>query len=160
MEQGNEVELPCFVFGLVQFVVELQSMKRNLSHVLKQKMPTLKKFFASDPRLLGVWLFGSQADGTATSQSDIDLAVLFDHELNPKEEIKFQVAISEILDSDDVDVVDLNRAFLPFRFRAISGRLLYERDYTQVSDFVERTLIEQRDFEPRARQALRDFFVT
>lgn len=51
-------------------------MRRNLPRVLKQKMSELKKLFARDPRVLGVWLLGSQADGTATPRSDIDFAVL------------------------------------------------------------------------------------
>lgn len=56
-------------------------MKRNLARVLKQKMPALKKLFANDPHVLAVFLFGSQTDGTATARSDIDLAVLFDRDL-------------------------------------------------------------------------------
>jgi predicted nucleotidyltransferase len=85
-------------------------MKRNLSRVLKQKLPALKKFFASDPHVLGVWLFGSQTDSTATAQSDIDLAVLFDHDIDLKEEIQFEIAVSNILKTDAVDIVNLNRA--------------------------------------------------
>ncbi|MBI5651602.1 MAG: nucleotidyltransferase domain-containing protein [Chloroflexi bacterium] len=135
-------------------------MKRNLARVLKQKMPALKKLFAHDPRVLGVFLFGSQADGTATARSDIDLAVLFDREIDLREELAFEVAVSNALGVDDVDIVHLNRASLLFRFRAVAGKLLYERDYVRVSDFIERTLIEHRDFAPRAQAALRDFFAT
>jgi predicted nucleotidyltransferase len=135
-------------------------MKRNLSRVLKQKLPALKKFFASDPHVLGVWLFGSQTDSTATAQSDIDLAVLFDHDIDLKEEIQFEIAVSNILKTDAVDIVNLNRASLLFRFRAVAGRLLYERDFVRVANFIEQTLIAYRDFEPRAQRALRDFFAT
>ena len=122
-------------------------MKRNLSRVLKQKMPALKKLFARDPRVLGVFLFGSQVDGTATARSDIDLAVLFDRDLELNEELAFEVAVSEVLGTDDVDVVNLNRASLLFRYRAIAGKLLYERDYVRVSDFIERTLKEYPDYQ-------------
>ncbi len=123
-------------------------MKRNLSRVLKQKLPTLKRFFAGAPRVLGVFLFGSQADGTATLRSDIDLGVLFDRDLTLDEELAFQVAVCDALGAyDDVDIVNLNRATLPFRFRAIAGKLLYERDDVRVSDFIERVLIEYPDYE-------------
>ncbi len=136
-------------------------MKRNLARLLKQKTPALKKLFASDPRVLGVFLFGSQADGTTTPRSDIDLAVLFDRDLTLDEELTFQVAVCDTLGAyDNVDIVNLHRASLPFRFRAIAGKLLYERDYVRVSDFVEQTLVEQRDFAPRAQMALRDYFAT
>ena len=135
-------------------------MERNLARRLKQRLPKLKKLFASDARVLGVFLFGSQADGTATPRSDIDLAVLFDRDLTLNEELGFEVAVSQALGTDDVDVVDLNNASLLFRRRAISGKLVYERDYVRVSDFIERTLIEHRDHAPRAQMALRDYFET
>ncbi len=134
--------------------------ERNLALVLKRKLPALKGLFEDDPRVLGVWLFGSQADGTATPRSDIDLGVLFDRALTFKEELAFEVAVSEVLGTEDVDVVDVQRANLLFRFRVIAGELLYERDYERVSDFIERTLIEHRDFEPRAQAMLEDYLVT
>ncbi len=138
----------------------MAGMKKNLARLLKQKMPALKKLFAGDPRVLAVFLFGSQADGTANARSDIDLAVLFERDLDLKEELKFEVAVSQLLGTDEVDVVNLNRANLLFRFRAISGRLLFERDGVRVADFIEQTLIEHRDFYPRLQTALRDYFVT
>ena len=119
-------------------------MKRNLPRVLKQKMPELKKLFARDPRVLGVWLFGSQADGTATPRSDIDLAVLFDRDIMYDEELRFELAVSKALGTRDVSVTNLTRAELPIRFAAIGGDLLYESDYVRVSDFVERTLQDQQ----------------
>jgi predicted nucleotidyltransferase len=120
-------------------------------------MPALKRTFKADARVLGVFLFGSQADATATLRSDIDLAVLFDCDLALADELKFEVAVSDALGTDEVDVVNLNHANLLLRFRAISGKLLYQREETRVSDFVERTIIEYRDFEPRAQAALRDY---
>jgi len=134
-------------------------MERNL-RVLKQKMAALRRLFASDPRVLGVFLFGSQADGTATPRSDIDLAVLFARELTLREELTFESAMSNELGTDAIDVVNLNRANLLLRFRAISGKLLYARDQVRVADFIEDTLIAYRDFEPRAHAALRDYLVT
>jgi predicted nucleotidyltransferase len=133
-------------------------MKRNLPRALSRKLPQLKKIFASDPRVLAVFLFGSQADGTATPRSDIDLAVLFDREIDFKEELAFEVKVSLLLRTHDVDVVNLNRASLPLRFRAIAGILLYERDFVRAADFIEQTLIEQRDFAPRQEAILRDYF--
>ncbi len=135
-------------------------MQQNPALILQRKLPALKRLFEDDPRVLGVWLFGSQADGTATSRSDIDLGVLFDRELTFKEELAFEVVVSEMLGIDDVDVLDVRRANLLFRFRVIAGELLYERDYERVSDFIERTLIEYRDFEPRAQAMLEDYLAT
>ena len=135
-------------------------MKKNLARVLKQKLPKLKMFFASDPRVLAVFLFGSQADGYATPRSDIDLAVLFSRNLALDEQLTFEVALCDILKVyEKLDVVNLNRANLSFRFRAIGGKLLYQRDFVKVSDFIEKTLIERRDFAPRLRTRQRDFLI-
>lgn len=121
-------------------------VKKNLARLLKQKLPALRKLFASDPRVLAVFLFGSQADGTATARSDIDLAVLFGRDLDFKAELDFQVALCDVLEIyEKVDVVNLNRVPLRLRYRAISGKLLYARDEVPVADFVERTLIEYPD---------------
>lgn len=135
-------------------------MESDLSPTLVEKLNPLKRLFQNDPRVLGVWLFGSQADGTASGHSDIDLAVLFNRELSLREELDFEVEVSEVLHIDNVDVVNLRNANLLLRFRAIAGDLLYERDFARVADFVEQTLIEYRDFEPRARAILRDYLVT
>lgn len=116
--------------------------------------------FETDARVLGVWLFGSQADGTATERSDIDLAVLYDRELTVHEELRFEAAVGDALQTDNVDVINLRNANLLLRFRAIAGKLLYERDFVLVADFVEETLIKYRDFYPRALVALQDYLVT
>ncbi len=126
--------------------------------ILNRRLPRLREFFDSDPRVLAVFLFGSLTDGYATPRSDIDLAVLFDRETSLDEELEFELAVSRVLGTDEVDVVNLNRANLAFRFRAVAGKLLYEKDFERVSDFIEQTLIEQRDYEPRAQAVLRDYF--
>ena len=136
-------------------------MKKNQKLLLKRKLPKLKKLFASDPRVLAVFLFGSQADGTATARSDIDLAVLFDRELGLDEELTFEVAVCDTLGAyDDVDIMNLNRAPLTFRYRAVAGKLLYERDFVRVADFIEQTLVERRDYAPRLTMRLHDAFVS
>ena len=38
----------------------------------------IKKYLATKP-VLRAWLFGSQADGTATDNSDVDILLEFDH---------------------------------------------------------------------------------
>ena len=56
-----------------------------------------------------VWFFGSQARGQETSQSDIDVAVLFQTRLTPLERIDFQADLAERL-GKRVDLVDLDSA--------------------------------------------------
>ncbi|TAH48718.1 MAG: nucleotidyltransferase domain-containing protein [Chloroflexota bacterium] len=138
----------------------MMRMETNVSLTLEEKLDALTPFFENDARVLGVWLFGSQADGTATEQSDIDLAVLFAREMTLEEELRFETLICDLLRTDDVDIVNLNQANLLLRFRGIAGKLLYERDFAQVGDFVEETLIEFRDFYLRAQAIRQDYLVT
>ncbi len=133
-------------------------IKPDLSLVLKRKLPALKRLFESDPRVLAVWLFGSQADETAGPNSDIDLGVWFDRELTLDEQLTFEVSTSETLGTDAVDVVNLFHAKLPIRSRAIRGKLLYEKDSVRVSDFIERTLIEYPDYALFLKQFDEDYF--
>lgn len=72
------------------------------------------------------YLFGSRADGTATSESDHDVAVLFradDHPVDTTE--RLAASLARVLGTA-VDVVDLRRASLELRGRvAEGGRLLH-----------------------------------
>lgn len=55
-----------------------------MTNTLKKKLPArlrkLQEVLVRYPNVLAVFLFGSQTDGYATPQSDIDLAVLFEHD--------------------------------------------------------------------------------
>ncbi len=121
-------------------------MKPDLRLVLKRKLPALKRLFAKNPLVVGVWLFGSQADGTATRESDIDLGVLFARQVTLDEHLTLEAAIDEILQSGDFDVVDAQRVDLRMKHRIISGKLLYDHDAVRVSDFIERVLREYPDY--------------
>lgn len=62
-----------------------------------------------------------------TALSDIDFAVLFDKKLGIAEEAAFLSRLSEILGTDRVDLVNLNKTPLNLQFRAISeGNIIYE----------------------------------
>jgi predicted nucleotidyltransferase len=59
-------------------------------------------------------LYGSHARGTATSRSDVDLAVSFEESLSSVERTRARLSLIEqltvALDTDDVDVIPLRRA--------------------------------------------------
>ncbi len=130
----------------------------NAQRQFTKHLPALKRLIAADERVLAVWLFGSLTDGYATERSDIDLAVLWERALDFKDELSFDIAVQDVLRTDHVDVVHLNRANLLLRFRAISGKIFYQQDDVRVPDLVERTLIAYRDFTPRREMMLHDYF--
>jgi hypothetical protein len=46
-----------------------------------------------------------------------------------------------------LDITLLNDASISLRFRAICGRLLYEKTPEQVSDFIQRSMLDFYDFQ-------------
>ena len=80
-------------------------------------------------RIVAVYLFGSHADDTAQSGSDVDLAVLTARDaINPQIRWTMQEDLSIAL-GHDVDLVDLRSASTVMQMQIISGgRLLFESD--------------------------------
>lgn len=129
----------------------------KLMKQLEQQLPALKRLFAAERRVVAVWLFGSLVDGYATARSDMDFAVLLDHELDYTEEADLELKVRQALGLSNVDFVYLNCASLLLRFRAISGTLLYERNDVRVSDFIERTIKQYQEFQLYWPQFDRDY---
>jgi predicted nucleotidyltransferase len=117
----------------------------------------LRRVCAGEPRVLAVFLFGSQINGYATPHSDVDLAILLEEEPTLEEWLGLEVKLCQALGRDDLDLLSLGRASISLRFRAISGRLLYERAPDRVSDFIQRTLVEYYDFQPVLETYQREF---
>lgn len=71
---------------------------------------TVRRVVSGRPIRLAV-LFGSHARGTQTAESDVDVAVAFDGSLSPearhRARLDLTVALMEALETDDVDVLDL-----------------------------------------------------
>ncbi|HHB91182.1 MAG TPA: nucleotidyltransferase domain-containing protein [Anaerolineae bacterium] len=116
----------------------------------------LAPLFQKHSRVLGVFLFGSHVEGYATPQSDVDLAILYEGEVDWREHARLAEAIAQQLHRK-VDVADARRLPLTLQNRVIRGRIIYEKDPDQVSDFVQRVLVRYFDFQPRLRTFNRDF---
>ncbi len=128
-----------------------------MTALLDKRLPVLKEVLIRHAHVLAVFLFGSQVDGYATPRSDIDLAVLFERLPSLKEELALSVAVQEALGTERVDLVNLNRASLLLRHRAVAGRLVYERDEEKVSDFIESTIRDYVDYAPDLEAYYRDY---
>lgn len=78
-------------------------------------------------------LFGSAASGKRHSQSDIDVAFLFDR---PVDIVMLANDVIRLLRTDKLDVVDLRRASPLLKFAvAEKGMLLYEREKGLFNEF-------------------------
>lgn len=89
-------------------------------------------YFSHRDDAIALYLFGSQAKGTARPASDLDLAVLFKEGLDPlrRFQMKLQITndLEELLDTK-VDLVDLRSADLFFIHQVMRHKvLLLEQD--------------------------------
>lgn len=97
------------------------------------------------PDVRVAYVFGSHASGEATSASDVDVAVLMPHPLDPERRWHLQEALASRLHRD-VDLVDLRRASTVLRAQIVTtGRVLHE------SDPAERALFEATALSAYAR---------
>jgi predicted nucleotidyltransferase len=80
------------------------------------------------PELLGIWLFGSEANGHANSQSDVDLAVLIAGKIDTL--LLWDVAQRLVtITGREVDLLDLRAASTVMQYQVImAGRRLWQKD--------------------------------
>lgn len=78
------------------------------------------------PDLIAIYLFGSSVQGATNLESDIDLAILPLHPIDPLERWTLTQDLANLL-KGEVDLVDLRRASTVMRMQVISsGQCLYE----------------------------------
>lgn len=121
----------------------------------------IKAYFRSQTAVASVYLFGSYANAKQTSDSDIDIAVLFEaSEMDNAERLKerFMVELGRLL-KKDIDVVAMNRAgelILNQIFK--KGRLIYTKNARFTTQFKINSLMQYSDFEFYLRRMQKSFF--
>jgi len=114
---------------------------------LDEKLNNLPGLFSKMPEILAVFLFGSYGTENQTDISDIDFAILFDRKLNLVEEADCLMRMSQFLETDRVDLVNLNKAPLNLQFRVISeGKIIYEKAYIITCDYIENVIDLYQDY--------------
>lgn len=109
------------------------------------------------------YLYGSAAAGNSTPFSDVDIALVADRELVPRERLKLmleiEVELADQCDIHDADVRIINDAPLVFRGRvACDGILLYARDEATRIEFETTTRDAYFDYLPVHRKLQEAFF--
>ena len=95
------------------------SKKQILVDMLKKEIPKLQ----------ALYLFGSQADGTAETASDVDVAYLCEERLSAVQRWELSQKLARSL-SLDVDLIELSRTNTIFRYQIIStAERLYGEGY-------------------------------
>lgn len=119
---------------------------------VKQTTERLAAIFDENRHVLCAYLFGSEARERASEHSDVDIAVLFDETVDPKDymdkSIDITTAASKTL-SREVDVVVLNRAATYLAFQILrKGKKIFERRENIDRRFEARAIQEYFDYLP------------
>lgn len=123
-------------------------------------MPTIQhteklRTIAENFRLALITLFGSQATGKTHPGSDMDIAVLAEKELRPRELAEIASELAAALGVKEVDITDLhNAAPLLLANVARSSQLLYEKNPSGFARF--RIYAMKRFMEARPLFLMRD----
>ncbi|WP_252244892.1 nucleotidyltransferase domain-containing protein, partial [Clostridium sp. VAP33] len=105
---------------------------------IDNKINDLKNYFKSNDNIVAAWFTGSYGTEYQREDSDIDIALLFEKSIGIMEEMDIACRISEILDFDNIDTINLLSAPITLKFKVIDeGRSIYEKDYYKVCDFME-----------------------
>lgn len=117
-------------------------------------MRYLKLLFASEfakhPFVRLACLFGSQAKGKATRESDLDIAVLLQEPLADPLQMKLDlIEALEKISQKEVDVTVLNEAGAVLKYQVTKdGQLIFERQKGEYKKFVMAAWKEYFDFQP------------
>lgn len=95
--------------------------------------------------------FGSQVDGTARPDSDVDIGVVFAAQvkLQPRRYGQLYALLQQIYPQQRIDLVDLYQAPPALQYRAAQhGQALYQASTHSFVDFRERAMVTYHDFLP------------
>ncbi len=108
-----------------------------------EKLARLREICHDEPRLVALYAFGLRRKG------DCDLAALFAERLSWPERLKLEMTIGEVLDLGGVELVDLRRMPLVFRFGVINeGEPIYVGQPEALAVFIEQTIARYSAFYP------------
>jgi predicted nucleotidyltransferase len=107
-------------------------------------------------RVLGIWMYGSRARDAHRPDSDIDLAVLCDAQLDPVDLFDASGRLAARLGSP-VDLVDLRRAGGLLRVEATHRGKPLTPPTTEADLFTTHALSDHAAFAPNRRAATRAF---
>ena len=125
-------------------------------------VPAAVRKATEDRDVVAFYTFGSLANGKLKPLSDLDFGVLLSNALDRKERFEKSIDLLGVFNStlktDEVDLVILNDGPLRFAYNIIkTGNLLFCRDRSQLTDFIEKTIKYFLDFRPARDRFDREF---
>lgn len=122
-------------------------MQRNINEVEK----VLNKHIDKLVRVYGIkliYIFGSYAKGENRADSDLDIAVYFDSEVDGFVKLDILDELVGIFNREDIDLVILNNVDEVLKFQVIKyGKVVYMEDLVTKVTFESRVMSEYMDRE-------------
>ena len=122
--------------------------KNRLPDDVEERLKDLSSVLAGHGEIMFAYLCGSLARGARTPLSDVDIGVYLTEGTDFLEaEVRLLPAISRHLQTDEVDLVILNRAPIALLGRLLSSRrVIFDRDPFLRHRFESRVIREYLDF--------------
>lgn len=135
---------------------------RETSHPIDvdERIPVLVDRLGREPGLVAVILYGSYGTERQDALSDVDLALVFRKDAQPRaaDRLRLTGLVIDLLDEDEVSLTFLGRAPLPFQHEVLrTGRPILVRDDEAFADFRERVVSRYCDFIVDYRMILADY---
>jgi predicted nucleotidyltransferase len=109
---------------------------------------------AGEPRIFGVYLFGSQGTGDAHGDSDVDLGVLFSEPVGLDTVVRLEIEFQRRL-GRSVDLVDAGSCDAFLALDVIRGERVFEADGLACDKFDLYVMRRAGDLEPFERERRR-----
>jgi len=116
----------------------------------------IMEVFRNKEKVLLAFLFGSAVSGRLLEESDVDVAVLFDHMPEISDILNLKAAVS-VATNRDVDIVLLNDSSPIICMQVLkNGILIRKRDNTAYSNFYVKTVKQYDDLKYIRKEAEAD----
>lgn len=135
---------------------------KKLPTNIEDLMPKALKYLQTRPDIIFAYLFGSFGRGKHFPLSDVDVAVYL-KELSDMQEKKMEIlgTLIDILQTDEIDLVVLNRAPLPLRMRILENKkVVVDREPFRRHHYESLTMREYFDFSILEKQILNRRFLS
>lgn len=116
----------------------MEKLKRKLEPELKEN---IADFLKKETNVKLAYIFGSYGTKYQNTDSDLDLAVLFDDPPDMSEQMELAARLELELGKYDIDLINLNNVKLAFKYEVVrSGESIYSRDEIETAEFKEEVL--------------------
>ena len=128
---------------------------KRIPENIHQKMSSLNDFFLSNPNVIFAYLFGGMVKDRPSPLSDVDIA-MYVKDMKKLDYLGMFGKIADILGTDEIDLVILNKAPLSLTGRILQGRkVLVDKEPFVRHLFESRILREFFDFTVKERDILK-----